>query len=99
MVLGLGVDPVSMLSRRDLAILEALGARFICLNGASKTPKTLALQCDDAAFAEWANRHDARGLLVRPDRFIAGRLDQAKDLGVLAPFAVARAAALPRVAA
>jgi 3-(3-hydroxy-phenyl)propionate hydroxylase len=96
MVLGLGVDPVSMASSRDLAILDALGARLICLNGVSKSARTVSLQCDDAAFADWAKRHDVRGVLVRPDRFIAGRLDRAKDLGVLAPFAIAQTANLPR---
>ena len=99
MVLGLGVDPVSMLSSRDLAILDGLGARFVCLNGAARNAKTVSLQCDDPAFADWAKRHDVRGVLVRPDRFIAGRLDQATDLGALAPFAIAQATNLPRVAA
>ena len=99
MVVGLGVDPVSMLSNRDLAILDGLGARFICLNGAARNARTVSLQCDDPAFADWAKRHDVRGVLVRPDRFIAGRLDQAMDLGALAPFAIAQVTNLPRVAA
>ena len=99
MALGLGVDPVSMLSSRDLAILDGLGARFMCLNGAARNARTVSLQCDDPAFADWAKRHDVRGVLARPDRFIAGRLDQATDLGALAPFAIAQATNLPRVAA
>src|SRR5262249_51978137 len=36
LALGIGIDPVSMLSERDLAILDALGARFIGINA----PKT-----------------------------------------------------------
>ncbi len=99
MVLGLGVDPASMLSKRDLAILDRLGARFVCLNGVSKNAKTVSVQCDDPAFADWAKRHDVRGVLVRPDRFIAGRLDEATDLGVLASFAIAQPKNLPRAAA
>ena len=99
MVLGLGVDPVSMLSKRDLAILDRLGARFMCLNGISKNAKTVSVQCDDPAFADWANRHDVRGVLVRPDRFIAGRLNEAKDLGVLASFTIVQTRNLPRAAA
>ncbi len=99
MALGLGVDPISMLSKRDLAILEALDARFICLNGACSDPRTLTLQCDDRSFVDWAKRHDVRAVLVRPDRFIADRLDLRKDLKVLAPFALAQSANLRRVAA
>ncbi len=38
LALGVGVDPATMMSARDLAILEALGARFICLNGPRGTP-------------------------------------------------------------
>ena len=49
--------------------------------------------------AEWARRHDVRGVLVRPDRFIAARLDPGKDLDVLSPFAAALTAADIRVAA
>ncbi len=99
MVLGLGVDPASMLSSRDFALLSGLGARFICLNGVSRNPGTLSLQCDDAAFADWARRHAVGSVLVRPDRFIAARLDEARDLAVLAPFAIAQTADQPRVAA
>src|SRR5271166_3400353 len=99
MALGIGVDPVSMLSARDLAILDALGARFVCLNGAARNARTVSLQCDDPAFAGWAKRHGVKAVLVRPDRFIAGRLDAAGDFGALAPFAIAQTTNLPRVAA
>src|SRR5271166_2187796 len=99
MALGIGVDPVSMLSARDLAILDGLGARFVCLNGAARNARTVSLQCDDPAFAGWAERHGVKAVLVRPDRFIAGRLDAAADFGALAPFAIAQTTNLPRVAA
>jgi len=98
LALGFETDPVDMLSRRDLVILEALNARFVCLNGSARNPKTLSLQSDDASFVAWARRHGVRGVLVRPDRFIAARLNADADLPVLNSFAVAPAAALPRAA-
>ncbi len=99
LALGVGVDPATMMSARDLAILEALGARFICLNGQARNARTLSVSCDDPAFADWARRRDVRGVLVRPDRFIAARLASGRDLDVLQPFAAAPTAAAPRVAA
>ena len=85
LALGFEADPASMLSSRDLAILEALGARFVCLNGLgpAKSQRTLALHCDDLPFIAWAEKHGVRGVLVRPDRFIAARLDKSADLAVL----------------
>ena len=99
LALGVGVDPATMMSARDFAILEALGARFICLNGPTRSARTLSVSCDDPAFAEWARRRKVRGVLVRPDRFIAARLASGSDLDVLQPFAAALTAADPRVAA
>jgi 3-(3-hydroxy-phenyl)propionate hydroxylase len=99
MAVGIGVDPVSMLSKRDLAILGALDARFVCVNGAIKDARTLSLQCADPGFANWAKRLSVRAVLVRPDRFIAGRLDPDKDIAVLTPFAVPQTARPSRVAA
>ena len=88
-----------MVSTRDRVILEALGASFVCLGGPARSASTLALGCDDRAFAEWADRHCVKGVLVRPDRFIAARLDPGRDLSVLQPFAAVPTAAAPRVAA
>ena len=85
LALGLGVDPAAELSKRDRAILERLGARFVCLNGWAGA-STLGLDCDDRRFIEWTKRHRVRGLLVRPDRFIAERLNPRADLGSLDPF-------------
>jgi 3-(3-hydroxy-phenyl)propionate hydroxylase len=100
MVLGMGVDPATMLSQRDLGILDALDVCFVCLNGRSETSRTLELRCDDAVFDAWVKRHGLRAVLVRPDRFIADRLDpRGADLPVLTPFAQARGVAAPRVAA
>ncbi len=99
LALGVGVDPATIMSARDLAILEALGARFICLNGQARRAGTLSVSCDDAAFADWARRRGVRGVLVRPDRFIAARLASGRDLEILQPFAAALTAAAPRVAA
>jgi 3-(3-hydroxy-phenyl)propionate hydroxylase len=100
LVLGIGVDPATMLSPRDLGILDALDVRFVCLNGRSERSATLELRCDDAVFDAWVKRHWLRAVLVRPDRFIADRLDpRGADLPVLTPFAQARGVAAPRVAA
>src|ERR1700721_2723474 len=92
LVLGIGIDPVSMLSARDLAVLDALQARFVCLNGGTKNPRTRSLQCVDSGFADWAKRHQVRAALVRPDRFIAARLEPEKDISVLTPFALPQTA-------
>ena len=99
LVLGIGIDPVSMLSARDLAVLDGLQARFVCLNGGTKDARTLSLQCDDSGFAAWAKRHQVRAVLVRPDRFIAARLEPEKDISVLTPFALPQTARSSRVAA
>ena len=98
LALGFETDPVPMLSQRDLAILDALNARFICLNGPAGSPRSLPLRCDDSGFIVWAKKHEVRGVLIRPDRFIAARLNESADLAVLNSFAVARAAALLRAA-
>ncbi|MBV9288499.1 MAG: bifunctional 3-(3-hydroxy-phenyl)propionate/3-hydroxycinnamic acid hydroxylase [Hyphomicrobiales bacterium] len=92
LALGYGVDPVSLLSPRDLSILDALGARFIALNAAAEDARTLALTAHDPYFDEWARHCRLRGILVRPDRYIADRLDPTRALSVLTPFAGARQA-------
>jgi len=91
LVLGIGADPVQLLSQRDLKILRALGARFICLNGKAGAPAS-QLGIEDQTFLAWAKRHRLRGVLVRPDRFIAQRLDPSQDLRSLTPFKDAAAA-------
>ncbi len=100
LVLGFGADPASMLSSRDTAILEALGGRFIALNpfGPIKSGRTLALECGDLNFIAWASKHGVRGILVRPDRFIASQLSPSADISALNPFAIATAATLPQAA-
>ena len=100
LALGFETDPASMLSSRDLAILDALGAKFVCLNGLgrAKSHQTLVVQCNDSRFIAWGEKYRVRGILVRPDRFIAARLNASADLAVLNSFALAPAAALPRAA-
>ncbi len=97
LALGLETDPVAMLSARDLAILDALNASFVCMNAPVTSARTLSLRCNDPGFLAWAGKHAVRGVLVRPDRFIAARLNEGADLAVLDPFAMA-AAALRRAA-
>ena len=100
LALGIGVDPATMLSTRDRAVLDALGVRFVCINGHSDEPRTLELRCDDPTFDAWAKGHAVRAVLVRPDRFIADRLDpHGRDLSVLTPFAQARGVTAPSIAA
>lgn len=98
LALGLEADPVPLLSKRDLAILDALKARFVCINGQAFSRRTLSAQCDDSRFMAWAGRHGVRGLLIRPDRFIAARLNASADLAVLNSFVTAAAAPVPRAA-
>ncbi|MGP0094274.1 MAG: bifunctional 3-(3-hydroxy-phenyl)propionate/3-hydroxycinnamic acid hydroxylase [Xanthobacteraceae bacterium] len=86
LALGVGADPRAELSRRDREILDAFGARFLAINGAAVTP-TLQMQCENQAFLDWAKRHSVRGILVRPDRFIAQRLNPRHNLSSLDPFA------------
>ena len=87
LALGIGIDPRAELSSRDRAILDALGARFLAINSAAGVMPTQALRCRDQTFLAWAKSHKLRGLLVRPDRFIAQRLDLRCDLTSLDPFA------------
>ena len=87
LVLGVGIDPRAELSSRDSAILDGLGARFLAVNSPAATIPTQSLQCQDQAFLAWAKSHRLRGLLVRPDRFVAKRLDLGCDLRSLDPFA------------
>jgi len=91
LALGIGVDPVSQVSPHDLQILDSLGARFLCINGSARDARTSANSYADSAFEAWINRHRVRAVLVRPDRFIAARLDPRADLSVLASFSVAPA--------
>jgi len=86
LALGVGVDPRAELSPRDGAILDGLGAHFVAINSAAAVP-TLGLQSQDQSFLAWAKSHRVRGILVRPDRFIAQRLDRRFDLRSLNAFA------------
>jgi 3-(3-hydroxy-phenyl)propionate hydroxylase len=87
LALGFGVDPRAELSSRDRAILDGLGAQFLAIESAAAATPTQPLQCRDQAFLAWAKSHKIRGILVRPDHFIAQRLDGRGDLKSLDPFA------------
>ncbi len=87
LALGVGVDPRGELSPRDGAILDGLGARFLAINSAVGAIPTLGLQCQDQSFLAWAKSHSVRGILVRPDRFIAQRLHRRSNLRSLDAFA------------
>ena len=94
LALGIGADPAAALSRRDRAILDRLGARLASINGRADAA-TLSLACCDQSFLHWAKRNRVSGVLVRPDRFIAERLDPRANLQSLDPFAGATAVAAP----
>ena len=85
LAIGIGVDPITMLSSRDRSILKSLGARFIALNATARDGRTLSVQCADADFIAWTKQHNLQAAIVRPDQFIADRLDPTKDLTVLTP--------------
>ena len=99
LVLGVGTDPVPLLSQRDLAIADALGARFICLNCSAQDARTQGLQCVDSVFLDWVGQYNVRAVLIRPDRFVADRLIPNRDLSVLSPFVPILAPARMRAAA
>jgi 3-(3-hydroxy-phenyl)propionate hydroxylase len=86
LALGVGDDPAKLLSASTREILSALGARFACINGEPEG-STTRLRCNDRTFLDWAKHHKVRGVLVRPDRFVAERLDPRADLRALKPFA------------
>jgi len=86
LALGVGEDPAKLLSARAREILRGLGARFACIN-CEPEASTTRLRCNDRTFLDWAKRQKIRGVLVRPDRFIAERLDPRADLRSLEPFA------------
>ena len=50
----------------------------VAINATSADRSTLQLQCRDQTFLDWAKSHRLGGVLVRPDRFIAERLDSAR---------------------
>ncbi len=94
LALGVGVDPASAMSERDLSILDALGARFICLNGkASERPNAVSAmrrprlrrlgEASRASKAFWFGRTGSS----------RNGCTRARDLQVLAHFAPARAPA------
>jgi 3-(3-hydroxy-phenyl)propionate hydroxylase len=74
LALGLGHDPQALLSDYARALLAQLGTVFAAWNAPQSRPGTAALTTDDPAFLAWMRRSGARGVLVRPDRFIAERL-------------------------
>ncbi|MFO1115127.1 MAG: bifunctional 3-(3-hydroxy-phenyl)propionate/3-hydroxycinnamic acid hydroxylase [Beijerinckiaceae bacterium] len=86
LALGVGCDPASLLSDHDRDILEALGARFVCINATTTHPRTLSLQTSDADFLDWVAQNAFKAALVRPDHFILDRIAARKDLPALRLF-------------
>jgi 3-(3-hydroxy-phenyl)propionate hydroxylase len=86
-VLGIGVDPVVLLSARDRAVLDRLGAKYVAVNATSAGRATLQLQCHNQTFLDWAKRLRLAAILVRPDHFIAQRLSNEAELSSLNAFA------------
>jgi len=86
LALGVGSDPSAATSIRDRAILHGLGARFVAINAADADRSTLALQCGEHTFLDWAKNHRLGSVLVRPDHFIAERVASRADLRSLDAF-------------
>jgi hypothetical protein len=86
LALGLGGDPQALLPAADRARLATLGACFAAVNAARLAPGTTRLETTDEHFLSWMHRHGAGGVLVRPDRFIAGTLAPGQTPGCLALF-------------
>ena len=74
LALGLGCDPQVLLPPAARARLLALGTHFAAVNAHRVEPGTTALKTEDEVFLGWMRRCRASGVLVRPDRFIAGTL-------------------------
>ena len=74
LALGLGHDPQALLPDAERTRLAELGAVFAAWNAPHVSPGTASLTTDDPAFLAWMRRSRARGVLVRPDRFIAATL-------------------------
>jgi len=95
LVLGVGADPAGAVSARDRAILNGLGAGFVAINAGAADGSTLQLQCRDRSFLDWAGRYRLGAVLVRPDRFVAERLNPRAQLRSLDAFV--KAARMPTI--
>lgn len=74
LALGVGEDPQAGLPPAMAATLARLGTSFVCMNAPARHGGTQAVHSDDPAFLAWVRQHGVRTVLVRPDRFILGRL-------------------------
>lgn len=80
--------------------LDRLDARFVCLNRSSADNRVLTLKCEDPEIMAWVKRKGIGPAVVRPDRFIADRIDaRRKDLAVLNILAQAPRKVAPHKAA
>lgn len=89
--LGVGVDPERELTAPDLDRLRAMKAVFLRLD----LPGGPGLRVEDPEFLAWARTRRVRAVLVRPDRFIAERIERGRPLQCLAAFASLRDASAP----
>jgi 3-(3-hydroxy-phenyl)propionate hydroxylase len=71
-MVGLDVDPHTVVSDRELADWERLGARVITVRSSHSEPQTDADIVDfQDVLAPWFHKHGARVVVLRPDRFVA----------------------------
>ncbi len=71
-IVGLDVDPRSVLTEGELRDWQRLGARVITLRSSHAVPQTDADIVDfEDVLAPWFRKHGARVLVLRPDRFVA----------------------------
>ena len=74
LALGLGYDPQALLPAAERKRLVELGAVFAAWNAPQVSPGTISMTTDHPVFLQWAWHSRAKGVLVRPDRFIAAKL-------------------------
>jgi 3-(3-hydroxy-phenyl)propionate hydroxylase len=71
-VVGLDVDPRSILTDSELRDWLRIGARIITLRSSHSAPENDADIVDfQDVLAPWFHKHSARVLVLRPDRFVA----------------------------
>jgi 3-(3-hydroxy-phenyl)propionate hydroxylase len=71
-LIGAQIDPASVLSEDERAGWDRLGARYVALRPADAASEAPTDIIDiDGSLLEWMNRHGARVITVRPDKFVA----------------------------
>ena len=94
LALGVGVDPVSH-CRRTICKSSTLSGLASCASTEAQRMREPFIPAPTQSLRGLGQAPPGARRLVRPDRFIAARLDPNADLSVLAPFSVAPALRKP----